>query len=288
MSVRTFPELPGYKIIKHLGKGAHATIHLAVQPETGREVAVKRVIRRGPDDDRFIAQAENEYEVASSLDHPHLRRCFDLVRCRRWLKTTKLFLIMEYADGDTLEHHPPDNIEQIPAIFKKVAEGLHAMHLGGYAHTDVKPNNIILAAGDQVKIIDFGHAFTLGRSKQRVQGTPEYMAPEQVRREVIDQRTDVFNLGATLYWVVTRRSFVTLMPSQMGSDKLVDLKSERQNQPPHTLNPKVSIPLSKLIMRCCETEPADRPRDMREVISSLAMVEHLLKKNAADGQSNFA
>jgi serine/threonine-protein kinase len=274
MNGRTNPDLPGYRILKHLGTGAHAVIHLGVQVESGEKVAIKRIVRRGPDDDKFLVQAENEFAIAGSLNHPALRRCLDLIRVRKWLKTRALYLVMEYAEGDTLEHHPPSRLGRVPAMFINVAEGLHAMHLQGYVHTDIKPNNIVLHTHDRVKIIDFGQSCRLGHAKQRVQGTPDYMAPEQVRRQPLDQRTDVFNLGATMYWVVTRRAFSTAMPTQVDKNKLIDLASSRRNPPPEELNPKVHSLLSKLIMRCCEDNPTKRPRDMREVIGSLELVDH--------------
>ncbi len=281
MAVRSYPNLPGYTILKHLGTGAHASINLAGRESDGEKFAIKRIVRRGPEDDKFIAQAETEYEIASKLDHPHLRAYYDITRVRKWFRTRELYLVMEYAAGDTLERHPPDRLGNIPAVFVAVAEGLHAMHLYGYVHADVKPNNIILHARGSLKIIDFGQSCRLGHTKQRVQGTPDYMAPEQVKRQPLDQRTDVFGLGASMYWVLTRRPFSTAMPTQVDKNKLIDLKSSRKNAAPHELNPKIPPALSNLIMRCCDSDPRGRPNDMREVISSLEMVQHLLKKQRA-------
>lgn len=281
MTSRTLPDLPGYKLTKHLGNGAHAAIHLGVDLRTGEKVAIKTIVRRGADDDRFLAQAETEFKIAGQLSSPYLRRCRDLIRVRTWLKTTKMYLIMDYAEGETLEHHPPSRLRRVPGIFIKVAEGLHALHKAGFVHADIKPNNIIMGAHGELKIIDFGQSCPLGFRKERVQGTPDYIAPEQVARHPLDQRTDVFNLGATMYWVVTRRPFNTVLPSRSNKEKLVDLKAERENQPPHEINNRVPLALSRLIMRCCETEPPARPRDMREVISALELADHMMQKEGA-------
>lgn len=278
MATRTTFELPGFKITKHLGTGAHATINLASDLRSGDNVAIKMIVRRGAEDDRFIAQAENEYSIANRFNHPYLRRCRDLIRERKWLVTRRLFLIMDFVEGETLERHPPGRLRRVPGIFVKVAEGLHALHKLGFIHADIKPNNIIMNAHGDLRIIDFGQSCPLGHRKDRVQGTPDYIAPEQVARYPLDQRTDVFNLGATLYWVVTRKPFSTALPSQSNKEKLVDLRASRENIPPHDLNPKVPLPLSRLIMRCCETEPAQRPRDMREVIAGLELAEHMMSK----------
>lgn len=279
MTSRSLPDLPGYKVSKLLGNGAHAAIHLGTDI-SGNRVAIKSVLRNGPQDDRFIAQAETEFKVAGALDHPNLRRCRDLVRVRKWLKTTRVYLIMDYADGDTLEHHPPSRLRRVPGIFIKVAEGLHALHKAGFVHADIKPNNIILGPHGELKIIDFGQSCPLGFRKERVQGTPDYIAPEQVARQPLDQRTDVFNLGATMYWVVTRRPFSTVLPGKSNKEKLVDLRSERENPAPHEINPRIPIALSRLIMRCCESLPSARPRDMREVIAALELADHMFAKDS--------
>jgi serine/threonine-protein kinase len=281
MPLRGIPELPGYEIRERLGRGAGAVISLAVQSGAGRQVAVKHVVRHGPEDDRFIAQAENEFAVAGRVEHPYLRRCYDLVRVRKWLKTRELFLIMEYVDGERLEDHRPTHVSRIIDIFIKVAEGLHALHGMGFAHADVKPNNILLTRDGGLKIIDFGQSCPLGHAKERVQGTPDYMAPEQVYRNEIDQRTDVFNLGATLYWVLTGKWFKTMMSLvPVGSNKIA-LEAHRGNAPPREINPRIPLPLSRLTMDCCASSKGQRPRDMREVISRLEVVQHLLERAAA-------
>ena len=76
-------------------------------------VAVKHVVRHGPEDDRYIQQAETEYEVGSKVDHPALRRCLDIVRVRRWLKISELYVVMEHIDGVRLEDSPPTEIESM-------------------------------------------------------------------------------------------------------------------------------------------------------------------------------
>jgi serine/threonine-protein kinase len=291
MPTRTIPILPGYEVISRIGRGAGAVISLARDAERGRQVAVKHIIRRTPEDDRFIAQAENEWAVAQGLDHPYLRKCYDILRVRRWLRTRELVLVMEYVDGERLEDDCPQELPRILDIFMRVAEGLHALHLHGYAHADIKPNNILLTRDGGVKIIDFGQSCPLGHTKERVQGTPDYIAPEQVYRTAIDQRTDVYNLGATMYWVVTGKWFRTLVTVAPPTATRIALESQRGNAPPHELNPRIPLPLSRLILECCETGKERRPRDMREVLSRLEVVQHLLalddgeRRASGDGQS---
>lgn len=278
MPIRAIPILPGYELLNRVGRGAGAVISLARDEAKGRQVAIKHIVRRGPEDDRFIAQAENEYAVAHGFDHPYLRKYYDIVRVRKWLRTRELVLVMEYVDGERLEDECPERLDAILSVFMKVCEAIHAMHQYGFAHADIKPNNILLTPDGGVKIIDFGQSCPLGHTKERVQGTPDFIAPEQVHRKAIDQRTDVYNLGATMYWVVTGKYYKTLITVAAPTATRITLESQRGNDPPHELNPKVPLPLSRLILDCCEAVRERRPRDMREVLSRLEVVQHLLER----------
>ena len=88
-------------------------------------------------------------------------------------------------------------------VFERIADGLTHMHKQGVFHADLKPNNLILGRGTRVKVIDYGLAWIKGEPKDRVQGTPEYMAPETVEHKLINERTDIYNFGATMYRLVT-------------------------------------------------------------------------------------
>src|SRR5262249_50737358 len=159
--------------------------------------------------------------------------------------------------------------------FMKVAEGLQALHAAGFVHADMKKNNVLLTPGGGVKIIDFGQSCRIGQVKERIQGTPDYIAPEQVKRGKIDQRTDVFNFGATMHWVITGRAFTTLISTAQTGEKKIALDARRSNRPPTELNPHAPLALSNLVMECCDNDPEARPRDMRDVISRLEIVQHL-------------
>lgn len=278
MPTRSIPVLPGYEVVSRVGRGAGAVISLALERPSGRQVAIKHVMRQGPEDDRYIQQAENEYTVASGLSHPYLRRCLDIVRVRKWLKTRELFLVMEYVEGARLEDEHPADLDGMLSVFRRIAEGLHALHQHGFAHADIKPNNVLLTKDGGLKIIDFGQSCPLGYVKERVQGTPDYIAPEQVQRREIDQRTDVYNLGATMYWLMTGKWFRTVVSVARPGATRIALESQRGNDPPHEVNPSVPLPLSKLVLDCCATAKEHRPRDMKEVLSRLDVVEHVQKR----------
>ena len=286
---RTFAQLPGYEIASRIGRGAGAVIYEARQRSSRKRVAVKHVVRHGPQDDRFVEQAETEYKVAHELDHPYLRRCYEIIRVRRWMKTRELFLIMELVDGERLDNQyqdrRPERVEPVIEMFMHVAEGLHAMHKHGYIHADIKPNNILLVPGGRLKIIDFGQSCPVGHTKTRIQGTPDYIAPEQVMMAPLDQRTDIFNLGATMYWVLTGKAFSTILPNAPAGAKKIDLDARRGNRPPHESNELVPLPLSRLIMECCASERERRPSDMSKVISRLETILMLLMKRPGSAPS---
>ena len=270
--------LDGYDFVSHLGRGAGAAISLATQVATKRLFVVKHVVRHSDQDDKFIAQAETEYEISHQLEHPYLRRCYDIVRIRKWLKVRHLFLIMEYVDGVRLEDRRPKNLAGAIAVFRRVADGLGAMHDAGFVHADIKPNNILLSKGGGLKIIDFGQSCAVGHVKTRVQGTPDYIAPEQVLRHPIDRRTDVFNLGATMYWILTGKFFITMIQNAPAGSKRIEIESMRGNEPPHTLDRKIPVALSRLVMECCETQPDRRPRDMKQLTSRLDTIELMMER----------
>jgi serine/threonine protein kinase len=275
-------KVPGYTVYERLGLGARSTIWLVVSQATGEQFALKRVLRRTSDDDRFIVQAVNDYEVSSQVRHPVLRRSYELWRIRRLLQLREVHILMELVQGRTMEQIGPRSpLLDSVGIFLEVARGLEALHQQNYVHTDIKPNNIMLTPAGEVKVIDFGQSCPIGHVKGRIQGTPDYIAPEQVEKGVpLTQRTDVFNLGATLYWAVTGRAYPTVMPSQRRRGG-IDLAGPREAPPPEELNPAVPLALSRLILDCCRQNPKDRPADMQEILRRLEVTQHLLEKTTA-------
>lgn len=267
-----------YQILEELGKGAKSTIWKARDPDTGNIYALKHIVKETEEDEKFFEQAQIEYEISRKVSHEYLRKAYDLIKIRKWLKTQELILLLEYVEGKSLKQHRPTDINEIIDIFIKVAEGLDAMHQEGYLHTDIKPKNILVVPENGIKIIDFGQSCVIGHKKKRIQGTPDFMAPEQVRREVLDQRTDVFNLGASLYWVLTNRAFPTIMPKSGDLNEVVVPYSLNEIPRPDQINPEVPSALSKLVMDCCSYEIKARPQDMKEVIARLEVAKHLYNK----------
>lgn len=273
----------GYDILQELGRGAASIIYLARDPKSKQVWALKHVVRETEKDQRFLDQAEAEYTIASKLDHPKIRKIARMIKKRPSmlsLTTSELWLVMELVDGASLEREPPRTFEDAAYIFEQTADAMHYMHEQGYVHADMKPNNIVVDQDLGVKIIDLGQSCKIATVKERIQGTPDYIAPEQVHRRPIIPKTDIYNLGATMYWVLTRNFVPTALgkgDSLLGSldDTLIP-----KPKPPSFHNPRVPELLDKLILECVEVEPANRPETMKVVAERLALLRGKLAAEA--------
>jgi len=264
-------DVGGFSIIKRIGTGARSTIYLATDEQDKTKVALKRVILERPEDSRIFEQTETEYKVARRIDHPYVRKCYKLRKIRSIFKVRELLLSMEMFEGQTLEAGPTLSLVDVLLVFRMVADGLNAMHQRGYVHCDIKPNNILMSKPGSIKIIDLGQSCKIGTTKPRIQGTPDYIAPEQVRRKSLGPRTDIFNLGATMYWALTGHNVPTLIPRKKSDLGLV---VPEPCPPPHERKKKIPIGISKLVMDCVKDDPARRPRDMATVILRLDLMIH--------------
>jgi serine/threonine protein kinase len=267
-----------YDVLERLGEGAGSTIYRVRDPQTGRELALKHVVRTDQKDIRFVEQMETEFEISRQFTHPNLRRSYDLkIQKTMLVKTAEAFLVMELVDGKPLDVNPPREMMDTLDVFIGAAQGLRAMHQMGFAHCDIKPNNILRNDKGEVKVIDFGQSCRLGTVKERIQGTPDYIAPEQVTRRPISVKTDVFNLGATLYWALTSKPIPTLYTvNKKGENSfLLDSKIET----PMDLNPRIPPAVSNLVMECIATSPSKRPADMDQFINRLELGKHILTKH---------
>lgn len=277
----------GYRVISELGRGAASIIYLVQDPKTKQVWALKHVEKDDEKSVRFLEQAEQEYLVASKVASAHVRSVDRIIKKKVSLLggVSELYLVMEHVDGSSCERHPPQKFEDALYIFEQVAEGLAAMHAKGFVHADMKPNNVIVDDKQQAKIIDLGQSCKIGTVKQRIQGTPDYIAPEQVHRRAITPKTDVYNLGAALYWILTQTFIPTALAkgdSLLGS---VDDALLAKPKPPSQINPRVPEMLDALIMSCVEVDQDDRPtmdqvHDRLNLIRSKLLAEIEMRKSA--------
>lgn len=264
----TISSIGKYQVLGTLGKGAHSTILHVRRAAESREYALKVVPIDGPDDKKFLDQATHEFRVAQMLAHPNLIKiyCLELKR-NLFFQVKKAEVLIEYVNGRTLDATPVP-LDQLVPVFAQVAAGLAHMHRRNVYHADLKPNNILFGKRGEVKIIDFGLAWIKGEPKDRVQGTPEYMAPETAKNKVINERTDIYNLGATMYRVTTMKLPPSLLP---GADSLrIGSKAFNAMLTPVTeLNKAAPPALADLIHRCLSYDPERRPHRVGEVLDEL-------------------
>jgi serine/threonine protein kinase len=188
----------GYDVLEFIGEGAGSMIYAVSKPETGQIYALKHVTRKNEKDVRFIEQLENEFQVSKKFVHPGLRKYIDVKVLHTMLrKPTEAALVMELFDGIPLDAADMRDVGKIVDIFIQVADALDSMHSHGFVHCDLKPNNILVDSTGTAKVIDFGQTCPVGTAKTRIQGTPDFIAPEQVKCDPVSIRTDVFNFGAT-------------------------------------------------------------------------------------------
>lgn len=273
------------QILNTLGQGAHSSIVHVRRAEDGREYALKLVPIESDEDKKFLEQAKHEFRVAQMLNHPSLVKVYCYETETDWLfRVKKAKLLIEFVPGQTLDKAKLLNTAKLLRVLEKVAAGLVHMHKQGVIHADLKPNNIMLGRGTNAKILDYGLAWIKGEPKDRVQGTPEYMAPETVQHKLINERTDIFNFGATMYRLVTLK-----LPPKMISDlEGVDMDEKTYKtmlKPVKELNPGCPDAFAELIHKCLHFQALNRPERMSEVQGILDQLADEAASKLADPSS---
>ena len=271
-------KLFGFDVSGRIGSGAGSAIYSVTDPVMGRRVALKHVIIKTSKHHRLIEQLRTEMQCGSSVMHAGLRKSIELkFRRNMFFQIQEAGLVLELVDGIPLERRPLEGLVETVGTFIQVGQALGALHAAGWVHCDLKPNNILKDDTGHVKVIDLGQAARIGTIKQRIQGTPDYMAPEQLMRKPVTVQTDVFNFGATMYWALCGRPLPTLY--NIGKSKNSFL-FDRMMSTPHDHNPVIPEQLSNLVMECVRTKPNKRPQDMPELIRHLEVIEYVLKKKS--------
>jgi len=289
MDVATGTSLPkslfGYEVLDHIGEGAGSQIYVVSDPNTRQLYALKHVVRQTEKDERFVDQLLAEYEVGRSVVNPGLRRSIDAKVNKTMLrKITDAALIMELFDGGSIEHHRPTRILDALDVFIQTGKALDALHKAGFVHCDLKPNNILVSSTGDVKVIDLGQACKINTVKSRIQGTPDFIAPEQVKCEAVTPKTDVYNLGATMYWVLTGKHIPTLYTIKRDENSfLVDSAV----QTPKDLNAKCPEQLSNLVMDCVKVVPGKRP-EMADLIRRLEVIHYAVQRGSSAPAARLA
>jgi serine/threonine protein kinase len=263
-----------FQVVETLGTGAHSAILHVRRSSDGKNYALKVVPIHGTQDQKFLEQAQHEYRVSQLLDHPNLIKVYALELVKDWLfRVRKVHLLIEYVNGKTLDTCPRIPLPQLVQVFKLLADGLVHMHRRNVYHADLKPNNILLSRSGEVKIIDYGLAWIKGETKNRVQGTPEYMAPEQVQHRMVNDRTDMYNFGATMYRLLTWRLPPSMAVQEEGGLPINEKTWKRLFKRVGEFNPEAPPALCELVHRCLAYNPYNRPERMSEIQGAL---DHLV------------
>ena len=267
-------ELPGFEIVRELGRGGSSVVYLARQLSVDRWVAIKATSLLSIDP-RQLGRQRQEATILSRLQHANVVQIYDLlehcgVRCA----------IIEYVDGSTLEQFTGGKpLAPLAAarLVRVLAEAVHFVHEAGVLHRDIKPSNVLMTATGQPKIADFGLAKlavggepTLTESGQ-VLGTPSFMPPEQAvgTRDAVGRESDVYALGAVLYTMLAGR------PPFQAAATLDTLKQVLEQDPisPRRLDASLPRDLETIVMKCLEKNPTRRYRTAQALADDLRRFE---------------
>jgi serine/threonine-protein kinase len=268
-------ELNGFELISKIGQGGMGTVFKGRQKSLDRLVALKILPPSIAKNKRFIERFQREARASAKLWHPHIVQGIDVGKDEA---SGLWYFAMEYVDGPSLkallkqEKVLPE--KRALEIVSQVALALQCVADSEMVHRDIKPDNILINQAGLAKLADLGLAKEITDSAELTQsgqalGTPNYMAPEQVRGEDnIDIRADLYALGATLFHLVTGQP-----PFKGGTSAEILSKHLVEPAPlAHKLNPQVSDGCSKLICKLMEKKPDDRVQTPKELSERIAVL----------------
>ena len=256
-----------YELLEFIGRGGMGDVYTARDPRLGRTVALK-LLRR--DDPQVVERFQREARMQARIDHDNVCPVFEVGEA-----DGRPFIAMQLVVGGSLKDRRQElKTADVAAIAADVAEALHAAHRAGLLHRDVKPGNILLERDDEGGwrpfVVDFGiacetHTHDLTVSGM-VLGTPAFSSPEQIRGENarMDARSDVYSLGATIYWALTG-----VPPVEGSYPEVVAHHESREPPTPRQHDPRIPRDLETIVLKCLEKAPERRYGSALEVAHDL-------------------
>ena len=260
------PGLAGYENIRQAARGGMGVVYEATQSGLNRKVALKVMSVAGMADDKMRERFRLEAEAVAHLEHPHIVPIYDV---GHW--ENRPFIAMKWVEGSDLNRwmksrraepqSPAELLRETVEKLVKVSEAVHHAHQRGFLHRDLKPSNIMVGKDGTAFVTDFGLARRMGDTEEltlsgQVLGTPSFMSPEQARGDLtsLSVATDVFSLGAILYWVLTGA------PPFTGDSVMDVLRKINDEEParPSTVSEKTDPDLETIALKCLRKEPENR------------------------------
>ena len=261
--------LDQYELTELLARSGMASIFRAIDHRTGATVAVKVPHMQYESDISFYQRFEREELIGQKLEHPNI------VRVLKPEAKTRLYLVMEFADGRSLRAIIKERgklpLAEALDLCCQIASALVYMHARGIVHRDLKPDNVLVGDDGKIKLLDFGIA--MDEEARRLTwfglsppvGTPDYMAPEQVRGKRGDVRTDVYALGTMLYELVTGE----LPYTAANVHAMMRAKLNEDPRMPRDVMPDIDPKIEAIILRAIDRSPRERYASAQEMLADL-------------------
>jgi eukaryotic-like serine/threonine-protein kinase len=254
-----------YLVRQKVGAGGWSIVYAGSHQLLDMPVAIKMMKHNLAMDEDFLENFRREARIIASLNHPNIVQVYDVEERFR-----TIFVIMEFLQGQSLEGILTDlgrlSHERAVHFLNQICQGLAYAHGQGIVHQDIKPANLFVKPDDHVKIVDFGLACPLGSEDLDLTGTLQYMAPEQLEGDPVDERTDLYCLGLTAYEMVCGQP-----PHPSGDlNQMVNLRLSQEIPDPAQLVPGMPDALAGFIRKACRRDPAQRYANAREALAELA------------------
>jgi eukaryotic-like serine/threonine-protein kinase len=252
-----------------LGTGGMAEVFLAHDRMLDRDLALKVLMEHYAKDERFVGRFRREARSAAALNHPNVVQIYDQGRA----EDGRYYIAMEHMLGGSLEdlilRRGPLGPSEAARLASQVAEALHAAHIRGIVHCDIKPQNVLLDKAGNAKVADFGIALAASRTSTSgtnlLFGTPSYMSPEQAMGERVGPESDLYSLGVVLYEMLTGTvPFAAEGPLATAMKHLTELPLS-----PRKRNPSVPEAMDALVMGLLSKDPKDRYPSAARLIEDL-------------------